>query len=126
MGTIRFPRSAEARNPKSLGVYSEVSALGSVTPAPNGRGQFCWTHLLSAGALITGGALMVAGKRKAGLALASAGTAVALMEEQDAIAQWWRMLPEYLNQAQGFLDQVEEYLAEASVQGQRVQEIFRR
>ena len=85
-----------------------------------------WTHLLAAGTVIAGGALMVAGHKRAGMAVAVAGTAIALFDEQDVVKEWWSNLPGYLNDAQNFLDKVEGFLAEASVQGQRIQNILRR
>jgi hypothetical protein len=84
------------------------------------------TKWVAAGAVVAGGALMVTGHRKAGLAVAAAGTALALLEEQELVAEWWKSLPTYLSQAQDFLEKVEHYLAEASVQGQRIQSILRR
>jgi len=85
-----------------------------------------WPTWVAAGAVVAGGALMVTGNRRAGLAVAAAGTALALIEEQDVVTTFWKKLPDYLNQAQDFLDQVERYMAEASVQGQRIQSILRR
>jgi hypothetical protein len=69
---------------------------------------------------------MIAGHKKAGVAVAVAGTALALLEEPAVIESWWKALPGYLSQAQTFLDEVEHYLKEASVQGQRIQSVFRR
>jgi hypothetical protein len=60
------------------------------------------------------------------MALAAAGTAFALIEEQEAVAEFWNNLPGYLGQAQEFLDKVEQYMAEASAQGQRLQSMLRR
>jgi hypothetical protein len=85
-----------------------------------------WTHLLAAGTVVAGGALMIAGHKKAGLAVAAAGTALVLLEEPEVLDRWWKSLPAYLAQAQGFLDTVEGYLSEASVQGHRIQSILRR
>ena len=84
------------------------------------------TTWMAAGAVVAGGALMVTGHRKAGLAVAVAGTALALLEEQELVSDWWKSLPTYLSQAQDFLDKVEHYLEEASVQGKRIQAILRR
>jgi hypothetical protein len=85
-----------------------------------------WTHLVAAGTLIAGGVLIATGHRRAGLAVAAAGTAVALIEEQEAVAGWWKGLPQVLNNAQHFLDKAEVYLKEASVQGHRLQSLLRR
>jgi hypothetical protein len=105
------------------------STSGSIQLRPSAPAltkQEDWTHLLAAGTVIAGGALMVAGHKRAGMAVAVAGTAIALFEEQDAVKGWWKNLPGYLNDAQHFLDKIEGYLTEASVQGQRIQSILRR
>jgi hypothetical protein len=93
-------------------------------PASEAKSQD-WTNWVAAGAVVAGGALMVTGNRRAGLAIAAAGTALALIDEQDAVAAFWKNLPQYLTQAQDFIDQVEHYMAEASIQGQRLQSILR-
>ena len=81
---------------------------------------------VAAGTLLAGGVLIASGRRRAGVAVAAAGTALALLEEQEAVKSWWKNLPGYLNDAQHFLDKIEEYLNEASVQGQRIQSILRK
>jgi hypothetical protein len=81
---------------------------------------------VTTGALVTGAVLLATGNRKAGLTVAAAGTALALLEEQESIKEWWDRLPGYLGQAQVFLDKVEEYLGEASSRGQRLQDMLRR
>lgn len=83
-------------------------------------------HWITAATLVVGGVLLVTGNRKAGLAVAAAGTALALLEEQESIKEWWERLPGHLSQAQSFLDNVEHYLGEASAHGQRLQSILRR
>jgi hypothetical protein len=85
-----------------------------------------WAQLLIAGTLVAGGAMIVTGHRRAGTAVAAAGAALALIEEQDVIVEWWKKLPEFLGQAQGLLDRVEHYVEEASTQGSRIQSILRR
>jgi hypothetical protein len=69
---------------------------------------------------------MVTGHRRAGTAMAAAGTALALIEEREAVKTWWEKLPGYLNEAQHLLDKIEDYLNEASIQGQRIQSILRK
>ena len=95
-------------------------------PAPVPAAQDDTMVWLTAGALLAGGLLMATGNRKTGLAVAAAGTALALLEEQEAIKDLWGRLPAYLTQAQEFFDNVEHYLGEASAQGQRLQSILRR
>jgi len=85
-----------------------------------------WTHLIAAGTVLAGGALMVTGHKKVGMAMAAAGTALALLDEPAVIEGWWKNLPGYLNQAQDFLEKMEGYIEGVSTQGRRVQSLLRR
>ena len=114
MVAVPIPRTGQPAQLRSLGTGAAVS-----TPTD-------WTHLLAAGTVVAGGALMIAGHKKAGLAVAAAGTALVLLEEPEVLDKWWKSLPAYLAEAQGFLDKVEGYLNEASAQGHRIQSILRR
>jgi len=125
MVAVPIPRSGEHAQMRSAREIASHAQGSASLPAPSPRTED-WTHWLAAGAVIAGGALMVTGNRRAGLTVAAAGTALALIEEQEAIAELWKSVPDYLNQAQDFLDKVEQYLTEASAQGQRIQSLLRR
>lgn len=131
MVAVPIPRSgtsSQSRHPQAFATYSDVPAAGSASlPAPAPQPETPdWTHYLAAGTLLAGGALMVTGHRRAGTAMAAAGTALALIEEREAVKTWWEKLPGYLNEAQHLLDKIEDYLNEASIQGQRIQSILRK
>jgi hypothetical protein len=100
----------------------QMRSLGSGAPAK----QQDWTRLLAAGTVIAGGALMVTGHKKIGLTVAAAGTALALLDEPAMVESWWKNVPDYLTQAQKFLDEIEGYIQEATEQGHRIQSILRR
>jgi len=85
-----------------------------------------WTHYVAAGTVIAGGALIATGHRRAGMAIAATGAAMALLEEQEAVKSWWKNVPAFLAEAQVFLDKVDGYVKEAAVQGARLQSILRR
>jgi hypothetical protein len=128
MVAVPIPRSGQPRYPQSIASQAEVPAAGSASfPAPGQpAGSAEITHFVAAGTLLAGGALIATGHRRAGLAIAAAGTAIALFEEQEAVKEWWKNLPGYLNDAQVLLDKIEGYLQEATIQGQRLQGILRR
>ena len=85
-----------------------------------------WANLLAAGSLLAAGALVLTGHRRAGLAVAAAGTALALVEERAALAAVWQALPGYLNEAQSLAEQVEGFLQELATQGEKLQSILHR
>jgi hypothetical protein len=130
MVAVPIPRSgasSQARFPQPASPYSAVPAGSASFPAPAPQASSPdWTHYVAAGTLIAGGVLMVAGHKRTGMAVATAGAALALVEEQETIKNWWKNLPGYLDNAQRFLDRIEGYLEEAAVQGQRLQGILRR
>ena len=112
----RSSASKEARTPKVLS-----GNAGSQQDKP-----LDWTHLLVAGSLVAGGVMILGGRRRAGVAIAAAGTALALLEDQEIVVSWWRKLPNFMARAQDFLDRVEHYAEQASAQGHRIQDILRR
>jgi len=128
MVAVPIPRSGQPLYPQSIAASSQVPPAGSPSlPAPAQQpASPDLTHFVAAGTLLAGGALIATGHRRAGIAIAAAGTAIALLEEQEAVKEWWKNLPGYLSDAQDFLDKIEGYLKEASVQGQRLQGLLRR
>ena len=102
-------------------LHSQTGSTSLTTPASRE-----WTNLLAAGAIVAGGALMVTGHKRAGVAVAAVGTVLALLDEPEAVDAWWKNLPHYLTGAQDLIDKVEHYLSEASVQGNRLKSILNR
>ena len=75
MVAVPIPRTGQPTQMPSLSAGAPVK-------------QQDWTHLVAAGALVAGGVLLVSGHRKAGLGVAAAGTALALLEEPAVIENW--------------------------------------
>ena len=67
-----------------------------------------WLRVASAATLVAGGALLLAGKRRAGLATAATGLSLAMIEQQDTLKKWWVLLPGYIAQVQSVINEVEE------------------
>jgi hypothetical protein len=66
-----------------------------------------WIKIAAGGTLLAGGFLVLTGNRKAGLATAAAGTALALLDQQQLIRSWWNQIPAYVDQLQGLLGKVQ-------------------
>ena len=81
--------------------------------APHGPGQSSdesslnWLRVTSAATLVAGGALLLAGKRRAGLVAAATGVSLAMLEQQETLKKWWVLLPGYIVQVQNVITQVE-------------------
>ena len=66
-----------------------------------------WTRVAAAGAIVTGGLMLLAGWRRAGMVTAVAGTALTLLDQEETIRAWWSVIPGYIDLVQHVLNQVE-------------------
>jgi len=66
-----------------------------------------WIKIAAGGSLIVGGFLLLTGQRRAGMVAAASGTALALIDQQDALRSWWKILPGYVDQVQRMISQVQ-------------------
>lgn len=105
-----------------------ASANDSETPANGGRRAECshWLRVVSAGTLATSGVLLMAGKRRAALVTAVAGTALTILDQQDTVRSWWGRLPGYLEEVQSILTRAQGAVDELSAQGERLRNILSR
>ncbi|HEU5351709.1 MAG TPA: hypothetical protein VFU55_08935 [Terracidiphilus sp.] len=70
-------------------------------------GSSDWMMMAASGALVAGGLLLLARQRKAGLVTAASGTALALLDQQDALRRWWGSLPGYMERVQSLIGKVQ-------------------
>jgi len=67
-----------------------------------------WLRLGAGASLLTGSILLLTGKRKPGLLLTVAGTALAMLEHREIVAEWWEAMPRHLEKAQHMLEQTQQ------------------
>jgi hypothetical protein len=79
-----------------------------------------WLRVTSAATLVTGGALLLAGKNRLGLVAAAAGTSLAMLDQQDTLKKWWTHLPRYIADVQEVLAHVEGAVEEFAHQRERL------
>jgi hypothetical protein len=79
-----------------------------------------WLTIGAAATLAAGGVLLVWGRPRAGLVAAAAGTALAMLDQQETVVDWWRALPNYLAQVQEVLGRVQETIDDISAQRERL------
>lgn len=94
-----------SRLPKDFDVDPNAPRLAPQTQSDD---SINWVRVSAAATLVTSGALLLAGKRRLGLVAAVAGTSMAMIDQQDTMKKWWALLPGYITEVQGLLDQVEE------------------
>ena len=83
-----------------------------------------WVSIAAAGTLAAGGALILAGKPRAGMATAAAGTALIMLDQQEAVRHWWNALPGYLADIQDVLGRVQTALDDISSQRERLHKLL--
>jgi hypothetical protein len=76
--------------------------------------------------LLAGGLLLLAGHRRAGLVTAAAGTALAVLDQQQTVKGFWHALPTYIDKAQRTIHKVEETVMEIAQQRERLHQILSR
>ena len=85
-----------------------------------------WARIAAGGSLLASGLLLLTGNRKAGLVTAAAGTALALLDQQETVKAWWDALPGYIDDAQCALGKVEATVSELEQQRARLYAVFNR
>jgi hypothetical protein len=109
MSLTPIRRQIEANIPDSL---AEISA------------KIPWTSVFAAGTLVASAILLMRGKRKPALAVAAAGTVVALVDNADAARELWDNLPGYVRAGQDLLVKVEDFVDDLSKQGGKLRDAF--
>ncbi len=85
-----------------------------------------WLRATSAITLVASGALLLSGKSRLGLVAAATGTSLAMIDQQDTMKKWWAMLPGYITQVQGILEQVEGAVDQFGQQREKLGQILGR
>jgi len=79
-----------------------------------------WLLYAAAGTLVASGILLLTRNRKAGLAVADTGAALAMLDQQETVKAVWDAVPEYLGEIQGLLARVQDTVEEITAQGARL------
>ena len=82
-----------------------------------------WVRTVAAGTLVTGAVLLASGKRKAGLAVAAAGTVFALVEDPEGVTKVWNNIPDYLDNGHSLLSRFEKFIGELTSQGEKLRSV---
>jgi hypothetical protein len=79
-----------------------------------------WIRFAAAGSLAASGALLVSGRRKAGLLTAVSGTVLVMIDQQEAVREWWNKLPGFLQELHELLGRAQDAVEDLSTQGERL------
>jgi hypothetical protein len=83
-----------------------------------------WARIASGAGLLAGALLLLAGKRRAGLVAAAAGTTLAVLDQQETVKELWNSLPGYIDKVQGVLGKVDATVSEVAAQRERLHKIL--
>ncbi len=97
---------------------SRLRRRGRMTEPPN------WVRFVASGSLVAGGLLLLNGRRRAGLAVAASGTALAMLDQKEVLRALWNELPGYIDDLQGMLGKVQSTVDELSDQRERLHRIL--
>jgi hypothetical protein len=97
-----------------------------VAPGVPQSNAVTWVRFAAAGALVASGALLLTGRRRAGLVAAATGTSLALLDQKSVLRDWWKILPGYIGEVQRLLTQVQGAVDEVSTQRQKLGRVLGR
>ena len=93
-------------------------------PSSNRANSIPWIRYAAACTLAASGALLVTGKRRAGLVTAVTGAALAMLDQQEVVNAWWNALPGYLEEIQGLLGRAQTAVEDLSAQGKKLRRVL--
>jgi hypothetical protein len=95
-------------------------------PVPRGRRTETpnWVRFAASGTLVAGGLLLLNGRRRAGLAVAASGTALAMLDQKEALRALWNEIPFYIDELQKILGKVQSTVDELSTQRERLHRVL--
>lgn len=109
-------------------MMTDVNILSPQTggPAAEVITENPWPRALAAGSLLAGAFLLLAGHRRAALAAAVAGTAVATLEKPEVVKDVWENTPRYLRAGQDFLLRAEDVVDDLRAKAEKVRGMLNR
>jgi hypothetical protein len=85
-----------------------------------------WLAITMGGTFVAGALLMITGRKRAGLVVAAAATAVTLLDQKETVRRWWNALPQYIDDAQRLLDQAQRTVDDLAAAREKVRTMLSR
>jgi hypothetical protein len=95
-------------------------------PRPKRTDSTPWLQCAAAGTLAASGALLVTGKRRAGLVTAAIGTVLVMIDQKEVVSAWWSALPDYLADIQELLGRAQIAVEDLSAEAEKLRRVFDR
>jgi hypothetical protein len=85
-----------------------------------------WMRIGVGASLLTGSLLLLTGNKRAGLLVTAAGTALAMLDNKEIVAEWWDALPQYLDKAQHMIEQTQQTVDNLSAKRDAIRTLFKK
>ena len=85
-----------------------------------------WLRYAAGGSLLAGAVLLLTGKYRIGMLAAAAGTALAALDQQDVVREWWTALPTLADDAGRILNQVQGVVQTFDAQREKLHSLVHR
>jgi len=83
-----------------------------------------WVNVVAGSALVVGGLLFLSEKRRAGMAVAAAGSALAMISQEETVRAWWRQFPVLVDQVQHLVSQAQSKMSEFAARRDSLNEVL--
>ncbi len=105
---------------------SKPASDSDVTPVAEKSEPMNWIGFAAGGTLVAAGLLLLVGERRAGMVAAASGTALAMIDEKETLRTWWNALPNYIDQVQRVLNQVQATVEDVDAKRESLHQILSR
>ena len=85
-----------------------------------------WFRIAAGGAIVAGGLMLLTGWRRAGMVTAAAGTVLTMIDQQETLASWWKLLPGYIDDLQQALGQMQGTVDDIAAKRENLRQILGR
>jgi pimeloyl-ACP methyl ester carboxylesterase len=106
--------------------FTKPAYDSEMTPGALESETMNWIGFAAGGTLVAAGLLLLAGERRAGMVAAAAGTALAMLDQQETLQSWWNALPGYIDQVQGVLGKVQNTVNDVADKRETLRQVLAR
>ena len=112
MGATALPGTATHSRPQ----------VEMIDPQPE---EFDWTNIALGSAFLAGSVLLLSGRKRAGLVVTAAATALTMVDQRETVREWWNALPKYLDDAQDLLNKAQTTIDDLSTKREKLRALFK-
>jgi hypothetical protein len=85
-----------------------------------------WLGITAGSALLGGALLMLTGRKRAGLIVSAAATAVTMLDQKETISELWHAMPQHLDNVQRWLEQAQRRVDDLAAAREKLRTVLKR